>query len=504
MKKQLLAICGCLLVLAGCGGGGSAANGLASAASRGHASMSIHWPKKTRLIPGDAQCIEVLLSGAASPAVTLTNGTDYVTSPGSGGTSSVTTVQLTAGTYTVTAKAWPGTTPTAGGSPIAVGTASLTITAGQSTSFSITMASTIDHIEVTSNGTTIEVSTSGNVTAGNGGSATTLPLIPTLLNSTTIVPKDASGDNLVLFPASLAGTEVTNGDGTVTVAGAQNAISNSTGSVLTTNLVANAWAASGYSSTLTVNYNEGGSTINSFTVPVQMQAISIGTPAQISVNAQWSALNSVSQYSATGYAMIAYAGGFGATGLTENIPSGYGGSVGGIAPSSSIAFRDANDGYWFTNASAVDVYDLNGHVNTGINGHTGFLSLANNVSRAGNPFVIDASGAYEYSGAPAVSTTATLRAGSAGFLFAAGAAPDGTYTFYTKVPNGWVYATSMAGVDTAVQNATPDAMGASAFSPLLYIYEGGQGEVSRSRRREMQRCKSGPQLGTEGNQETSS
>jgi len=160
-----------LLLIPGCGGrGGEAVVQQASSLA-----IRITWPKPTRVIPQAATAIHVEIdyaSGAyAGQGVILTTinspynqntsgvstGSQGVTTV-SNGNSTVTTVSLPVGTFLVNATA---TAP--GSAPLAVGqSAPFTTTLGNTTNVSLTMASTIDHLNLAP--TNSKVSIGGSVT----------------------------------------------------------------------------------------------------------------------------------------------------------------------------------------------------------------------------------------------------------------------------------------------------------------------------------------------------
>lgn len=155
--------------LSGCGAG----SGVTSAAGAGRATLTVAWPDATRLIPAAASSITVrfTLEGIEVAAQTIAR-------PSSGGTSTLTFDTLPVGALTATATAYPTTT----GSGVAQATATTTavIVVGQTTSITVTMASTIDRLTVSP--------TSPSVEAGS-----TVALTATALNASGAIVLTASG-----------------------------------------------------------------------------------------------------------------------------------------------------------------------------------------------------------------------------------------------------------------------------------------------------------------------
>lgn len=130
------------LFLTGCGSAGS---GAGSGNGAGALMLTVKWPAPSRLIPAASNSIEAaVFQGAGTNPI----GHNLLTRPANGGTSTSTTFNnLNAGTITVAATAFPN----ADGSGVsqAGGSVQATIVAGQTTSITVTMASTIDHLAIT-------------------------------------------------------------------------------------------------------------------------------------------------------------------------------------------------------------------------------------------------------------------------------------------------------------------------------------------------------------------
>lgn len=130
----------CLLFLTGCGGGNNTR--FAATGGQGRASLTVQWPERTRLIPDASNSIDVVIHQGTTVVTHQT-----LARPAAGGTATVSFLSLPTGALSVTATAFPGLD----GAGIAQATATipLIIQANQTTSFSITMSSTIDHLDLT-------------------------------------------------------------------------------------------------------------------------------------------------------------------------------------------------------------------------------------------------------------------------------------------------------------------------------------------------------------------
>lgn len=136
--------------LTGCGGSsGPAQSGSpttpSTGSSRGRATFTIVWPAPTRLIPSAANSIVISLSGAVAGGPLL--GTQTISRPAAGqGASVVTFENMEPGSLVATASAFP----TTDGTDVAQasGQVPLTIVADETAQTSLTMNSTIDHLDV--------------------------------------------------------------------------------------------------------------------------------------------------------------------------------------------------------------------------------------------------------------------------------------------------------------------------------------------------------------------
>jgi hypothetical protein len=128
-----------LLFLAGCGGGSKTQ---LAAGGQGRATLTVKWPERTRLIPDASNSIKVVIQKDSAVVAQQT-----VARPTAGGTVIADFLSLPTGNLTATATAFPN----ADGTGVAQSTATipLVITADLVTLFSITMNSTIDHLDLT-------------------------------------------------------------------------------------------------------------------------------------------------------------------------------------------------------------------------------------------------------------------------------------------------------------------------------------------------------------------
>jgi hypothetical protein len=147
----VLLVCSCLLY--GCSGtSNNSSTNQPITTNSAQAKISITWPSSTT---AKSSIIHPALIPQASNSIviTISNGSTQITSktvakPSSGNTSTVNFDALPAGSLTVTATAYPN----ADGSGVAQasGTAALATVVGQTSTMTLTMGSTIDHITITS------------------------------------------------------------------------------------------------------------------------------------------------------------------------------------------------------------------------------------------------------------------------------------------------------------------------------------------------------------------
>lgn len=161
----LLTISG--LFLNGCGSAGGTMS--SPTASVGRARLTIRWPSRTdtRLIPFAANSIHVRLTNADGSRLF---GDSLLVRPADGGPAAVSFERLPIGPLTVTATAYPGND----GSGVGQATAQTTtdIVANQIAEFRLTLASTIDHLEVSpttasvTTGETVQITATAKSAAG--------------------------------------------------------------------------------------------------------------------------------------------------------------------------------------------------------------------------------------------------------------------------------------------------------------------------------------------------
>jgi hypothetical protein len=140
----LLAVTACLAInLFGCGGS-------SAPSATGRAVFTINWPPPGRLIPAASNSIKV---DVLRHGVFFTS--QVVARPAGGGPAVLTFDSLPVDTLTAAATAYPQND----GTGVAQATASvpLTINPGQTTNFGITMASTIDHVELSPSSPSVPV-----------------------------------------------------------------------------------------------------------------------------------------------------------------------------------------------------------------------------------------------------------------------------------------------------------------------------------------------------------
>ncbi len=127
----------------------------------GRAAVTIQWPAtaaSSRLIPVAAQSIKLTISDTTGFSATQT-----VARPASGNTSTVNFTNLPVGLLSVSATAYPQAGAT--GTPQATGTAPVTTLANQQVGLNLTMASTINSLAITSNGLSVSLNGSLQLTA---------------------------------------------------------------------------------------------------------------------------------------------------------------------------------------------------------------------------------------------------------------------------------------------------------------------------------------------------
>lgn len=158
----LLSVLFAVTVVTGCGSSGVPVSPPASSVTTGRASLTIRWPERdaTRLIPFAANSIRVRLTSLDG---TRSFGETLLVRPVNGGLASAAFSQLPTGPCLVTASAYPG----ADGSGVAqaVGQTQAEIVANQTAEVRLTLASTIDRIELSPSAPTVAVGQSVTLSA---------------------------------------------------------------------------------------------------------------------------------------------------------------------------------------------------------------------------------------------------------------------------------------------------------------------------------------------------
>ncbi len=126
-----------LILLAGCGGGGS---GPAST-PLGKAVFTVTWPDAARLVPVAANSVRITLTGGSFTV------SQVLTRPATGNTATATFDAVPVGQLLATAAAFPTTDGT--GTPQAFASLPITVEPNVIAHADLTMASTIDHLEIT-------------------------------------------------------------------------------------------------------------------------------------------------------------------------------------------------------------------------------------------------------------------------------------------------------------------------------------------------------------------
>ena len=201
--KFLLAFAAATITLCGCGGGSNNATG---AGTTGRMSLSVVWPKQTRLIPIASRSIRaVVTSGSQTLATKLIVGSDGPPSS----PQVITFDNLQPGTVTLTATAFPETNGT--GVAQATGAQSVSIISGQTSSVTVTMASTIDHVTIKPANPTVAVGPSFTLTMtafDAAGSIVLAPLTASFVSANTANVSETAGGDPATFQGLKVGTSL--------------------------------------------------------------------------------------------------------------------------------------------------------------------------------------------------------------------------------------------------------------------------------------------------------
>lgn len=189
-----LALIPLAFLLAGCGGG-------SDSAKSGRAEFRILWPaEETRLIPAASNSIKVEIRRGGTVIATKLSP-----KPAGGGSALVVFDNLPVAQVTATATAYPNADGT--GTAQATGSVTFQVQAGQTTPFSITMASTIDRLEVTPPTLTLNPNEEQTLSVAAKDSANNIVLLsPSKLewrsNATSVATVDSAGRVTAQNPGS--------------------------------------------------------------------------------------------------------------------------------------------------------------------------------------------------------------------------------------------------------------------------------------------------------------
>lgn len=196
--------------LSGCGGSNNPSAGATTSATQsqvGRATFAVRWPERssTRLIPFAAESIKVQLVREGALL-----GEAVLTCPANGGEAVATFERLPPGDVTVQATAYP--TATGDGVGQARAEVTVTVQAGQTTPTRLTLASTIDRLEITPALTALTLGQKVRVaaTALNANGEVVITNLATLQWSSSLPNiADVAADGLI--------TGITDGQATITV-----------------------------------------------------------------------------------------------------------------------------------------------------------------------------------------------------------------------------------------------------------------------------------------------
>ncbi|MBI3946470.1 MAG: Ig-like domain-containing protein [Armatimonadetes bacterium] len=156
--RSLLPCVSFLLLAPGCGGGGETTPDDRNPTGVGRLEVTVEWPGRVRLIPAAANAIQLNLSRDAQTVTTQT-----LARPAGGGASTAAMENLGVGGYLLAASAHPNADGT--GTAQAGGAVNVTVEDGQTTKVTLTLASTIDRVEISPAVTALPVGTTVGLTA---------------------------------------------------------------------------------------------------------------------------------------------------------------------------------------------------------------------------------------------------------------------------------------------------------------------------------------------------
>ena len=181
-----------LVVLQGCGGGGTSFT-----APKGNAKFTVVWPNSSRVIPIASKSIVITLKDSNNQVA----ASGLIVKPETTWTSAL----LSPGSYTVTASAAPNTDGT--GVLQATGSGSVTVTEGQTTNGTITMASTAKTVNVSPSAPSVSVGATTQMTASVLDGAGAIVLVdPTTITWTSSNTSVATVSSTGLVTAVKAGS----------------------------------------------------------------------------------------------------------------------------------------------------------------------------------------------------------------------------------------------------------------------------------------------------------
>ena len=193
------------LLLAGCGGG-SSRQSISKQAHSGKATFTIKWParltvpRSSRLVPDASNSIKVEIKNAS---IVVT--TQVLPRPANGGISTITFDPLPVGVLNMTATAFPQTDGT--GIAQAAAASPIVIQADQNTPLSLTMATTIDHLELSPPSPSLAVTTIQQMTATAKDSAGSIVLLSAVKltwasSNTAVATVTSTGQVTAVTPGS--------------------------------------------------------------------------------------------------------------------------------------------------------------------------------------------------------------------------------------------------------------------------------------------------------------